>query len=343
MNKDYFTHVFIIAEAGVNHNGSFAMAKQLIDAALDAQVDAVKFQTFIAENVVSSIASKAEYQKKNTGFDESQMDMIKKLQLSFEDFIELKKYCHKKGIQFLSSPFDLESIVFLKTLNLGIWKIPSGEITNLPYLKKIGSYNDEVIISTGMSDMDDIANALKLLIDSGTDKDKITLLHCNTEYPTPIEDVNLNAMLTLKKAFGIDVGYSDHTIGIEVPIAAVSMGATVIEKHFTLDKTLPGPDHCASLDTIELQSMVKAIRNIEKALGDGVKRSSFSEIKNKVIVRKSIHIKLGLAKGHLISEDDLIMKRPGDGISPMQIHDIVGRKVKSDLVSDHKLSFKDIE
>jgi len=281
MNK-----VFVIAEAGVNHNGDINLAKKLIDKAVEAGVNAIKFQTFKAENLVSKNAKKAKYQVENTGSNESQYEMLKKLELSFKDFEELKKYCDEKGIMFLSTPFDEESIEFLDKLGLEIFKIPSGEITNLPYLRKIGSLKKRVILSTGMADLGEIEDALDVLIKSGTRKEEITILHANTEYPTPFEDVNLKAMQTIACAFKIDVGYSDHTLGIEVPIAAVAMGAKVIEKHFTLDKTLPGPDHKASLEPDELKAMVKAIRNIEVALGYGIKRPSKSEAKNKVVARK---------------------------------------------------------
>lgn len=340
LNKN---RVFIIAEAGVNHNGSMDMAKKLIDAAVVARVDAVKFQTFIAENVISKYAEKADYQKASTGHNESQLDMVKKLQLSFNDFIELKKYCESKSIMFLSTPFDMESVDFLSTLKMGLWKIPSGEITNMPYLKKIASYNEEVIFSTGMSTLGDIENALALLIEAGTSKENITILHCNTEYPTPMYDVNLNAMLTIKNAFDVNVGYSDHTLGIEIPIAAVALGAKVIEKHFTLDKSLPGPDHKASLEPIELKAMVDSIRNIELALGGGIKLPSSSEKKNMSIARKSIHLAKKVNKGTVLSIEDLTVKRPGNGISPMFLNEIIGCVTKNDLEEDSILHFKDIE
>ncbi|MCC6369595.1 MAG: N-acetylneuraminate synthase [Bacteroidia bacterium] len=336
-------NVFIIAEAGVNHNGSMQLAKQLIDAAVEAKVDAVKFQTFIAENVISKYAEKAEYQKETTGGNESQLDMVKKLQLSFDDFKELKKYCESKHIAFLSTPFDLPSVDFLKTLNMGLWKIPSGEITNMPYLKKIGAYNEEVIFSTGMSTLGDIENAIRILTDAGTQMKNITVLHCNTEYPTPMADVNLKAMQTIKDAFGINVGYSDHTLGVEIPVAAVALGARVIEKHFTLDKTLPGPDHKASLNPSELIEMVKAIRNIEQALGTGVKLPSSSEKKNTVIARKSVHMAREVKSGAILTAEDLTIKRPGNGISPMLLEELVGCKAKTDLVEDTMLHLKDLE
>ncbi len=321
--------VFIIAEAGVNHNGSMDLAKKLIDAAIDAKVDAVKFQTFIAENIVSKDAEKADYQKNTTGESENQLEMIKKLQLSFENFIELKAYCELKGIMFLSTPFDMDSVEFLKTLNMELWKIPSGEITNLTYLQKIGEYNEEVIFSTGMSTIEDIKNAIEVLIKAGTAKDKISVLHCNTEYPTPFEQVNLGAMLHIKNEFDVKVGYSDHTLGIEVPIAAVALGAKIIEKHFTLDRNMEGPDHLASLEPNELKEMVSCIRNIELAIsGSGVKELSDSERKNILIVRKSLHFNSDLKSGHILTEKDLIAMRPGTGISPMRIFEFIGKKLK---------------
>ncbi|MES2837166.1 MAG: N-acetylneuraminate synthase [Bacteroidota bacterium] len=335
--------VLIIAEAGVNHNGDINLAKKLIDAAVDANVDIVKFQTFIAENVISKHAQKADYQKESTGGNESQLDMVKKLQLSFNDFIELKKYCEQKGIVFLSTPFDIESVDFLKSLNMGLWKIPSGEITNLPYLKKIGAYNEKVIFSTGMSTLGDIENAIDVLIKAGTLKNNITVLHCNTEYPTPMKDVNLKAMLTIKNAFHVNVGYSDHTLGIEIPIAAVALGANVIEKHFTLDKNMEGPDHRASLEPNELKEMVASIRNIELAMGSGTKLPSESEQKNTEIARKSLHLAHDLKSGHVLSENDLTVKRPGNGINPMLINEIIGCKLKKDVVKDSILHLKDIE
>ncbi|PBQ31521.1 N-acetylneuraminate synthase [Sphingobacteriaceae bacterium] len=337
------SRVFIIAEAGVNHNGSMQLAKQLVDFAVIAKVDAVKFQTFIAENVISKHAEKADYQKQTTGSSESQLEMVKKLQLSFDDFIELKAYCKSKNILFLSTPFDMESVDFLKTLEMGLWKIPSGEITNLPYLQKIGAYKEKVIFSTGMSTLGDIENALGVLTEAGTKREDITVLHCNTEYPTPMKDVNLKAMITIKNAFDVTVGYSDHTLGIEVPVAAVAMGATVIEKHFTLDKTMEGPDHKASLDPQELTDMVKAIRNIEAALGTGVKLPSESEKKNTNIARKSIHLARSVKKGQVLTETDLCVKRPGNGINPMLFKDLIGCVAMQDLTEDSLLRLKDLE
>ncbi|WP_257659166.1 N-acetylneuraminate synthase [Parapedobacter lycopersici] len=335
--------VLIIAEAGVNHNGDIKLAKKLIDSAVDAGADIVKFQTFIAENVISKNAIKADYQKAVTGEEESQLEMVKKLQLKFNDFRDLEKYCGEKGIQFLSTPFDMDSIEFLADLNKGIWKVPSGEITNFPYLKKIGGYNEKVILSTGMSTLGEIERAIDIIVKAGTSKDNITLLHCNTEYPTPMRDVNLKAMLTIKNAFATPVGYSDHTLGIEVPVAAVALGAKVIEKHFTLDKNMEGPDHRASLDPAELKQMINAIRNIEQALGNGTKTPSESERKNIEIARKSVHIARNLRKGHVLSEDDLTVKRPGNGISPILIDEIIGCKLRSDMTKDAMLQLKDIE
>jgi len=335
--------VFIIAEAGINHNGNIELAKKLIDAAVEAKVDAVKFQTFIAENVISKYAEKADYQKNTTGVNENQLEMVKKLELSFNDFIELKEYCESNNIMFLSTPFDMESIDFLKSLNMGLWKIPSGEITNLPYLEKIGSFNEEVIFSTGMSTLGEIETALEILINAGTSRENITILHCNTEYPTPMRDVNLKAMLTIKNSFGVKIGYSDHTLGIEVSSAAVALGAKVIEKHFTLDKSFPGPDHLASLEPPELNSLVQAIRNIENALGTGIKSPTLSESKNIKIARKSIHLAKAVDKGHILTIDDLSIKRPGNGISPLLINEILGCTVKCGLLEDSILNFKDLE
>lgn len=316
---------FIIAEAGINHNGSLERAKNMIDSAFEAGADAVKFQTFIAEKVISKYAPKAAYQLRATGPDESQLEMVKKLELPFDNFIQLKQHCDYRGITFLSSPFDLESLVFLQSIGLEIFKIPSGEITNLPYLEKIGGFNKKIILSTGMADLGEIQDALKVLISSGTKKDNITVLHCNTEYPTPFKEVNLTAMITLKKRFDINVGYSDHTLGIEVPIAAVAMGAVVIEKHFTLDRNLPGPDHRVSLEPDELKRMIDAIRNIELAFGDGVKKTTSSEIQNRLIVRKSIVAARRIEKGETFSEINITVKRPGTGISPMRWYEVLGK------------------
>ncbi len=324
--------VYIIAEAGDNHNGSLDLALRLIDAAAGAGADCVKFQTFISEEVISKRAQKAEYQKINTVADESQLEMVKKLELPFDDFIKLRDYCAQKRIQFLSSPFDLKSIEFLSTLDLPFWKIPSGEVTNLPYLLAIAKTRMPVLVSTGMCEMEEIQTAIDVLKNNGTPQ--ITLLHCNTEYPTPFEDVNLSAILTMKKRFGLQVGYSDHTTGIEVPIAAAALGAAVVEKHLTLDKTMEGPDHKASLEPDEFSSMVAAVRNIEKALGSGDKTPSPSERKNMVIARKSIVARCKIKKGELFSESNITAKRPGSGISPMRWFDVLGAAAKRDFEED---------
>lgn len=324
--------VFIIAEAGDNHNGNYETALKLIDIAIEAGADCVKFQTFITENVISKFAEKAEYQKQNTGTDESQFDMVKKLELSFEEFRNIKKYCDKKGILFLSTPFDLDSIEFLETLHIPLWKIPSGEITNLPYLIKIAKTGKDIIMSTGMCQMQEIKEALTILKENGAGK--ITLLHCNTEYPTPFIDVNLNAMKTMRDKFKVEVGYSDHTVGIAVPIAAVAMGARVIEKHFTLDKNMEGPDHKASLEPDELKQMVIDIRNIEKAMGNGQKIPSMSEIKNIDIARKSIVANCDIKKGEILTDRNLYIKRPGNGISPMKWNEVIGTKAIKDFKKD---------
>jgi len=316
--------VFIIAEAGVNHNGSVDLAKKLINVASISGADAVKFQTFKAENLVSKDAQKADYQKQTTDATESQFDMIKKLELDVDTHKELIAHCQKKDIMFLSTPFDHESINLLSDLGLQIFKIPSGEITNLPYLRHIGSLGKKVVLSTGMSNLKEVGDALNILINAGTSKDNITVLHANTMYPTPMEDVNLNAMLTIQKEFDVDIGYSDHTLGIEVDIAAVAMGASCIEKHFTLDKAMDGPDHKASLEPEELKAMVDAIRNIEKALGSSEKRSSPSESVNIDVVRKSIFAKIAIKKGEVLSENNLSIKRPGNGISPMKWDEVAG-------------------
>lgn len=329
MNK-----TFIIAEAGVNHNGSLEMAFQLIDVAVAAGADAVKFQTFKAEKIIAVNAPKAGYQKKNTGSNESQLEMVKKLELDETAHIQLYQYCQHKGIQFLSTPFDLESIDLLNRLGLEIFKIPSGEITNLPYLRKLGSLKKRLVLSTGMADLGEIEDALDVLTESGTPIENITVLHCNTEYPTPFEDVNLRAMLTIGHAFGVAVGYSDHTPGIEVAVAAVALGAAVLEKHFTLDRNLPGPDHKASLEPDELKAMVQAIRNIEKALGDGIKRPSPSEVKNKPIARKSLVATQPIKTGELFSADNITAKRPGAGISPMRWDEVLGQVAQKDYEKD---------
>ena len=325
-------HVCIIAEAGVNHNGSYDLAIQMVDAAKAAGVDYIKFQTFNPSKLVSRFAYKAEYQKEATGSDESQLEMLEKLTLSQDNFRNLKAYCDELGIGFISTPFDFESIDFLEKLDMDFWKVPSGEITNLPYLERIGKTGRRVVLSTGMSDMGEIKAAVDILEANGT-KD-IVLLHCNTQYPTPYNDVNLKAMLHIKEETGKAVGYSDHTCGIEVPIAAVALGATVIEKHFTLDKNMEGPDHKASLDVQELTDMVKSLRNIECALGDGVKRISKSEQGNISVARKSIVAKTNIRKGDIFSVDNITVKRPGSGISPMKWHEILGRVAGRDFYED---------
>lgn len=334
----------IIAEAGVNHNGSLDLAKKLVDAAADAGADYVKFQTFKAEKTISKSATKAPYQLKATGDDDtSQLDMIRKLELDVEAHHTLVDHCKARNIRFLSTPFDMESIEFLDNLGLTVFKIPSGEVTNFPHLRKIGALGKELILSTGMATLEEVEEALNVLVEAGTPREKITVLHCNTEYPTPIEDVNLRAMLTIAEALQVKVGYSDHTLGIEVPIAAVALGAQMIEKHFTLDRTMEGPDHQSSLEPDELERMVSAIRNIEKALGDGVKKPSPSEQKNLAVVRRSVHLARNLSKGHILTEDDVIMKRPGDGIPSKQLDEVVGRRLVKDLEEDYKLTFEDIE
>ncbi|WP_299231509.1 N-acetylneuraminate synthase [uncultured Bacteroides sp.] len=324
--------VLIIAEAGVNHNGSLEIAKRLVDEASSAGVDIIKFQTFKAEKLVSKAAKQAEYQKKNIGKgEETQYAMLKKLELSNKQHEELIAYCNLKNIRFFSTAFDMDSIDYLHSLNLGLWKIPSGEITNYPYLKKIASYKEPVILSTGMCELSDIENAIYVLVANGVSKDKITVLHCNTEYPTPMKDVNLKAMFEIKEKFGVKIGYSDHTEGIEVPIAAVALGATVIEKHFTLDKNMEGPDHKASLEPNELKAMVKSIRNIEQALGSGHKTVSESERKNIEIARKSIVAAKDIKEGEIFTEDNITVKRPGNGISPMEWENVIGKAAKRDF------------
>ena len=321
--------VIIIAEAGVNHNGDIQVAKKLIDVAVDAGVDYVKFQTFKADSLVSKAAKKAVYQSFNINDgDDSQYAMLKNLELSHENHLELMSYCSERNIKFFSTAFDVEGVNYLNNLGLSFFKIPSGEITNYPYLRAIALFGKPVVMSTGMCTELEIEQALNVLVKFGLEKESITILHCNTEYPTPMKDVNLKAMLTIQKTFGVQIGYSDHTLGIEVPIAAVALGATIIEKHFTLDRTLPGPDHLASLEPNELNAMVLAIRNIELAMsGDGEKKPSESEIKNIAIARKSIHINKTLSKGHSITDDDIISLRPGDGISPMEWENIIGKKL----------------
>ncbi len=325
---------FIIAEAGVNHNGDLDLAYQLIDIACDAGVDAVKFQTWKTENLLTKTVEKAEYQKKITGDDESQFDMIKRLELPFDDFRKLKQYCDLKEIEFMSSCADNETLDFLISIGLNKIKTSSADLTNYPFLKHIASYNKELIVSTGMATMDEIKATTKVLEDNGQSKEKITILHCNSEYPTPFTDVNLRAMFAIKEELQTEIGYSDHTEGIEVPIAAVTLGAKVLEKHFTIDKTMDGPDHKASLNPKELKSMVSAIRNIEKALGVKEKLVTQSEMKNIPIVRKSIIASCKINKGDVFSEQNITIKRPGTGISPMQWENVLGKKANKDFDID---------
>ena len=322
----------IIAEAGVNHNGSIELAKQMIEEAARAGADYIKFQTFKPEKLVSKYAQKADYQKKTTGSQESQLQMLEKLALSYDDFVELKKYCEQIGIGFLSTPFDEDSIRFLDRLDMDFWKIPSGEITNYPYLVQIAQTGRDIVLSTGMCEMDEIADAMKVLEENGAGN--ISLLHCNTEYPTPYEDVNLLAMNQMREVFNKQVGYSDHTVGIEVPIAAVALGAEIIEKHFTLDKNMEGPDHKASLEPLELSQMICSIRHIEKSLGDGNKKRTASEQHNVVAVRKSIVAKCEIHKGELFTEKNLTVKRPSNGISPMKWNEIIGTRAQRDFLED---------
>lgn len=340
MNK-----VIIIAEAGVNHNGDIGIAKKLIDAAVDAGVDYVKFQTFKADSLVSKSAKKAEYQNINLNDgNDSQYAMLKNLELSHENHLELMSYCSERNIKFFSTAFDVEGVNYLNDLGLSFFKIPSGEITNYPYLRAIALCRKPVIMSTGMCSEAEIKNALDVLLKFGLKKEIISILHCNTEYPTPMKDVNLKAMLSIKETFEVQIGYSDHTLGIEVPIAAVAIGARIIEKHFTLDRTLPGPDHIASLEPQELKEMVKAIRNIELAIsGDGKKIASESETKNISIARKSIFINKKLPKGHIITEDDIISLRPGDGISPMDWESVIGKTLLKNKEEFDKLLLSDIQ
>jgi N,N'-diacetyllegionaminate synthase len=327
--------VHIIAEAGINHNGDLSQAKKLVGIAAEAGADSVKFQTFKTEQVISIYAPKAAYQKDTTGTGESQFEMAKKLELSDESFCELVEYCQEKSIQFISSPFDLGSIDFLDRLKMPIFKIPSGEITNMPYLKRVATTKKPVILSTGMSTLGEVEDAMNVLMGNGCERNNIILLHCNSEYPTPMGDVNLKSMLTLKASFpGVSIGYSDHTIGIEIPIAAVALGAEVIEKHFTCDKTMTGPDHRASLDPDELKAMVSAIRNIEAALGTGIKQPSISETKNINIARKSIVATQAISRGEVFTSENLGVKRPGNGISPMQWNDVLGKTSSRDFQID---------
>jgi len=337
--------VLIIAEAGVNHNGNMDTAQKLIDVAAAAGVDLVKFQTFKAETIVSPLARKADYQSKNIGDkDDSQFKMLKKLELNDDQHQALIDYCRKKGVEFFSTAFDTEGLDYLNTLNFARFKVPSGEITNYPYLKKLAGFGKPVILSTGMSDIREIKEAVTVLRSEGLDLEDICILHCNTEYPTPMEDVNLQAMRHIAKELNVSIGYSDHTLGIEVPIAAVALGAVVIEKHFTLDRNLPGPDHRASLEPEELKNMVLAIRKVELVIsGDGIKKVSPSESKNKAVARKSVHLKTNIEAGEIVKEEDLIALRPGDGITPMDWQKIIGKKTKIALQAFHKLSWTDLE
>lgn len=325
-------HTYIIAEAGVNHNGSLETALALVEKAREAGANCVKFQTFRAENTISRYAEKAAYQKETTGGEASQLDMVKKLELPFDAFLKLKEHCDRIGITFLSTPFDLESVAFLDSLDMPFWKIPSGEITNLPYLLAIASTKKAVVMSTGMCETEEIRTAVDVLKANGTPK--ITLLHCNTEYPTPYGDVNLRAMETMRAQFGLEVGYSDHTPGIEIPIAAAAMGASVLEKHFTLDRNMEGPDHKASLEPEELKAMVDAVRHVEAALGDGVKTASPSERKNIAVARKSIVARRNIRKGEALTEDNLAVKRPGNGVSPMRWFEALGTAAIRDFQTD---------
>lgn len=322
----------VIAEAGVNHNGDIELAKRLVDAAYDAGADYVKFQTFRADNLVTAKARKAEYQERQTGSDESQYSMLKRLELSYRDFVVLNDYCKAKGISFLSTPFDNESIEFLDKLGMDVWKIPSGEVTNYPYLVKIAETHKPIIMSTGMCTMDDVNSAIQVLNSHGCGP--ITLLHCTTEYPVPYAEVNLRAMETLRSTLNLPVGYSDHTKGIVIPIAAVGLGAVVLEKHFTLDRTMEGPDHKASLEPEELKAMIEAIRCVEVSLGDGVKTPSDSERRNMVIARKSIVAMRPIRKGERFTTENITTKRPGSGISPMRWNEVLGQCAKRSFEED---------
>lgn len=333
--------VLIIAEAGVNHNGDLGIARRLIEVAAEAGADLVKFQTFNADRLVTRKAKKAEYQIEGGRPGESQHAMIRSLELTREMHEELIDHCRRCGIGFYSTAFDAESIDLLADLGLQSFKIPSGEVTNLPFLRHVGKYGKPVILSTGMSELSEIEAALKVLESSGTARDKITVLHCNTEYPTPMKDVNLRAMLTIRNELNVAVGYSDHTLGMEVSIAAVAMGATVIEKHFTIDRTLAGPDHKASLEPDELTAMVRALRNVESAMGDGIKRPSDSEIKNILIARRSIVAARPIQCGEVFSNANLAAKRPGTGLSPMQWDDVVGRRATRDYDVDEFIVLPD--
>jgi N,N'-diacetyllegionaminate synthase len=334
LNMAENNQILIIAEAGVSHNGDITMAKRLIDVAADSGADFVKFQTFKAEALVTASAEKAAYQKSITDMVESQFQMLRKLELDRSAHEELIEYCDMKGIRFLSTAFDHDSIDLLAELDISLYKIPSGEITNLPYLRHVGRMGKPVIMSTGMATMEEVRAAMKVLLEAGLSKKDLTILHCNTEYPTPLEDVNLTAMLAIRDELGVKVGYSDHTVGIEIPVAATALGACVIEKHFTLDRTLPGPDHAASLEPEELKHMVSAIRKIEKAMGDGIKKPSPSEEKNLPVVRKSIVAGRPIRKGELFTEENLMVKRPGRGLSPMEWDRMIGKEADREYQKD---------
>ena len=324
--------VLIIAEAGVNHNGSFELAKKMADVAKAAGADIVKYQTAVPELVISRFAPKAEYQKESTGEAESQLEMVKKIHFGFAEHRKLKEYCDIIGIKYLSTPFDMDSIDFLAGMDMPVWKIPSGEVTNLPYLEKVARLKKPIIMSTGMCEIPEIKAALDVLYSNGAED--VTILHCNTEYPTPLKDANVKAMLDIQKNFGTKVGYSDHTLGLEAPLAAVALGATVVEKHFTLDKNMEGPDHAASMSPEELTALVKAIRNTELALGDGVKKVTESEAKNKDVARKSIVAKVPIKAGEVFTTDNITVKRPGNGISPMRWYEVLGQSAKRDFSLD---------
>tara|TARA_Y100001935_G_scaffold139459_1_gene115318 strand:+ start:4290 stop:5306 length:1017 start_codon:yes stop_codon:yes gene_type:complete len=334
----------IIAEAGVNHNGDIELAKKMVDIASDANADYIKFQSFKADDIVTKDAEKSKYQKSNTKNNDTQYNMLKSLELSKEDHIKLINYCQSKNIKFLSSAFDLDSLDFLINLDCELIKIPSGEINNFYYLEKISFQQTPVILSTGISTIDEIEAAIKILTSNKLSISDITILHCNTDYPTPMKDVNLKAMLNIKEHFNVDVGYSDHTLGIEIPIAAVALGAKVIEKHFTIDRSFEGPDHACSLEPLELKNMVNAIRNIEIACsGDGIKEPTSSEIKNKSLVRKSIYLKKDVKKGTKLTKDMITSLRPGDGISPMEIPNLIGKTFNKNLKASTQISHEDFE
>ncbi len=330
--------VFIIAEAGVNHNGNLDMALQLVDVAADAGANAVKFQTFSADALVTKAARQADYQVENTGKTESQYAMLKRLELTENDHLAIIERCQQRQIQFLSTPFDSDSIVLLHKLGMTTYKVPSGELTNLPYLRQVARVAQQVILSTGMARLAEVEDALIALLQAGLSREQIIVLHATTEYPCPMNEVNLRAMQTMAQAFGVAVGYSDHTKGIEVPVAAVALGATVIEKHFTLDNTLPGPDHKASLEPYELKAMVAAIRNVEQALGDGIKQPTASEQKNMSVARKSIVASKVIKIGDLFTADNLTVKRPGTGISPMRWDEVIGQTSRYTFIPDEPIA-----